>query len=152
MRATIQAEQYRFYYENEKVKAYKKLGSNPIVVELIKKTFGTPEEILNAFDFTITKFAYYKERKVEYAIDGDLDYIGTEYKVLCDNRFFEHLHQKRLVVDNQLLFPISSLERSYRYAKYGYFPCKETKVRLVEGIRQTETLEGISNSLYDGLD
>ena len=33
--------------------------------------FGEPEEILNAFDFTITKFAYYNETKIEM-VDEDI--------------------------------------------------------------------------------
>lgn len=141
-------ELWYLYYENKKVKAYRQLGEyrKPITVELIRNVYGTAEEILNMFDFTITKFAYYKE--IVQDEEGD----HTEYKVLCHDRFFEHLQLKRLVVDDKLPFPVSTFERMLRYAKYGYFPCKETKLRIIAGIREVEGVDGLSESLYDGLD
>ncbi|WP_459579162.1 hypothetical protein, partial [Enterobacter asburiae] len=47
-------------YQNDNVVAYKANDSG-IVVELCKKTFGQPKELLNIFDFSITKFCYYYE-------------------------------------------------------------------------------------------
>ena len=46
-------------YENDNVKAYvhKETG---IRLELISKIYGTAEQIISQFDFSITKFAYYK--------------------------------------------------------------------------------------------
>lgn len=138
--------EYKFLYENENVKAYihKETG---IRIELCSKIFGTAEEILKQFDFTITKFAYYKEEIEE---DGST-YI--EYKILVHDKFFEHLHMKRLVTDDMILFPMSTLERAFRYAKYGYFPCKETKMKMARAIKglSDEQLE-VSESLYDGMD
>jgi hypothetical protein len=139
---------YRFYYENKKVKAYKNIITG-IVIELCCNAFGSPEEILNMFDFTITKFAYAK-REVE-----DTEVFGTTYiesYIVCDDKYFEHLHLKRIVVDNQLLYPISTFDRLLRYAKYGYFPCKETKMKIIDAIRKVNTVEGLSESLYDGMD
>ena len=119
--------EYRFLYENKNVKAYihKKTG---VQIELCCKIFGTAENILNQLDFTITKFAYYKE-EVEDEIDAETENpqkdISThiEYKILVHDKFFEHLHMKRLVTDDKILFPMSTFERAFRYAKYGYFPC-----------------------------
>ena len=50
---------YKFLYENDNVKAYvhKETG---IRLELISKIYGTAERIISQFDFSITKFAYYK--------------------------------------------------------------------------------------------
>ena len=59
---------------------------------------------------------------------------------------------KRLVVDEKLPYPVSTFERMLRYAKYGYFPCKDTKMRIIYGIREVEDVKGLSESLYDGLD
>lgn len=154
--------EYKFLYENKNVKAYvhKETG---IRIELCSKIFGTAEDILNQFDFTITKFAYYKEEvedetgaEVENPFDDEIDEeISThiEYKILVHDKFFEHLHMKRLVTDDKIPFPMSTLERAFRYAKYGYFPCKETKMKMARAIKELsdEQLE-VSESLYDGMD
>ena len=158
--------EYRFLYENKNVKAYvhKKSG---VRIELCSKIFGTAEDILNQFDFTITKFAYYKEEiKDETGTEAQISFddefvdkinnsISThiEYKILVHDKFFEHLHMKRLVTDDKIPFPMSTFERAFRYAKYGYFPCKETKMKIARAIKELsdEQLE-ISESLYDGMD
>lgn len=159
-------EQYRFYYENPNVKAYKHIEKG-ITVELCCKIFGTAEQILNQFDFTIVKFAYYKE-EVEDETGAVVEYdpfaleplepnkkpeIHIEYKVLHDDKFFEHLHMKRLVIDDNIPFPMSTFERMFRYAKYGYFPCRETEMKVVKALRElNEEQVELSNSLYDGMD
>jgi hypothetical protein len=148
--------EYQFLYKNKNVKAYihKKTG---VRIELCSKIFGTAEEILNQFDFTITKFAYYKEEVADEDPFADIvgDNISThiEYKILVHDKFFEHLHMKRLVTDDKIPYPMSTLERSFRYAKYGYFPCKETKMKMARAIKELsdEQLE-VSESLYDGMD
>lgn len=138
--------EYKFLYENKNVKAYIHKESG-VRIELCSKIFGTAEKILNQFDFTITKFAYYKE-KIE-----DDDSMHIEYKILVHNEFFEHLHLKRLVTDDKILYPMSTLERSYRYAKYGYFPCKETKLKIARAIKNLSDKQlEVSESLYDGMD
>lgn len=156
--------EYTFLYENDNVKAYvhKKTG---VRIELCCKIFGTAEDILNQFDFTITKFAYYKEAVEDetgaeeedlFDIFGEKEEIistHTEYKILVHDKFFEHLHMKRLVTDDKIPFPMSTLERAFRYAKYGYFPCKETKMKMARAIKELsdEQLQ-VSESLYDGMD
>ena len=78
---------------------------------------------------------------------------GGCFKIMHDDKFFEHLHLKRLVTDNNIPYPMSTFERTLRYAKYGYFPCKETKMKIIKAIRE---LDGgqveLSESLYDGMD
>ena len=157
--------EYRFLYENKNVKAYihKQTG---IRIELCSKIFGTAEDILNQFDFTIVKFAYYKEEvednsNLTFEEIVELNEMGlevknethVEYKILVHDKFFEHLHMKRLVTDDKIPFPMSTLERAFRYAKYGYFPCKETKMKIARAIKglSDEQLE-VSESLYDGID
>ena len=163
-------EQYRFCYENKNVKAYKHIKTG-IVLELCRKIFGTAEDILNQFDFTIVKFAYYKEEVedetgavVEYdlfkynpfeiePVEDERPKTHIEYRVMYDDKFFEHLHMKRLVVDNEIPFPMSTFDRMFKYAKYGYFPCKEMKMKIIESIRQLPDKQvEISESLYDGMD
>lgn len=140
--------EYIFHYENEKVKAYKNLKTG-MRIELCRAIFGEPKEIIDNFDFTITKFAYYKE-EVRNEDDED-SYIET--KIICCDDFFEHLHLKRLVIDDKIPYPMSTFERMLRYAKYGYFPCKETKIKLLKAINDLpeEQIE-VSESLYKGID
>lgn len=171
-------EKYYFHYENDNVKAYKHMESG-IVVELCCKIFGKPENILNRFDFTVAKFAYYKAEVVDETgeeigigssierfepFDTDISFPSgepradppethIEYKIIMDDKFFEHLHMKRLVTDNEIPYPMSTFERMLRYAKYGYFPCKETKMKIINALRDLsdEQVE-LSENLYDGMD
>lgn len=168
----VRDEKYHFHYENDNVKAYKHIETG-VVIELCCKIFGKPEEILNKFDFTITKFAYYKEevedetgavakrQELPFETLEDehfLEEIGIpethiEYKILMDDAFFEHLHLKRIVIDKDIPFPMSTFERMLRYAKYGYFPCKETKMKIINALRDlTDEQVELSESLYDGMD
>lgn len=161
-------EEYTFFYENDNVKAYKHKRTG-VAIELCCKIFGTAEEILKQFDFTITKFAYYKEEVPDEPSFDPFDFDGMEelaeyqemkkpethieYKILMDDKFFEHLHMKRLVLDDEIPFPMSTFERMFRYARYGYFPCRETKMKIVKALRglSDEKVE-LSESLYDGMD
>lgn len=167
-------EEYTFFYQNDNVKAYKH-NRTGITIELCCKIYGTAEEILKKFDFTIVKFAYFKEevedetgvtkdRDASPVIDVDKEieeWLGVEskpethieYRLLMDDKFFEHLHMKRLVIDDEIPFPMSTFERMFRYAKYGYFPCRETKMKIVRALRELsdEQVE-LSESLYDGMD
>lgn len=137
---------WKFKYRNDKACAFQEEGSK-IWIELVESVFGHPEEILEAFDFTVSKFAYYKKAIILEESDG------VEYALLYHKDFFEHLHQKRLVIDNMIPFPISTWERSYRYKGYGFNMCRETKKKLLAAIRQTnENDEGLSFYLQGGWD
>lgn len=135
------SEDHHKYYENKKVIAFKEKQSG-ITIELIRSTFGTPEKILSRFDFTITKFAYYKEYEGE----------SVNYIAIYHDRFFEHLHTKKLVLNKEIFFPTSTFERSLKYTKYGYGLCRESKENLIRSIREATLLDGISQGLYDGID
>ncbi|ABX43347.1 hypothetical protein [Lachnoclostridium phytofermentans] len=139
---------YHFYYENKNVKAYKHVETG-ITLELCCKVFGSARNIISQFDFTITKFAYFKEQ----VKDAESDDNHIEYMIACDDKFFEHLHLKRLVTDDKILYPMSTFERMIRYIKYGYMPCKETKLRIASAISELSKEQiDISNSLYEGVD
>lgn len=154
-------ENYYFYYQNKKVSAYKHKQSQ-IAIELIKSVYGTPEEILKQFDFSITKFAYYKEIEKNVILpeddDNPFNILPREeeiitYKIIHYKDFFEHLFLKRLVVGQDLKYPNSTFERMLRYAKYGYFPCRESKLNIISAIRNNSNVnDTLSESLYDGLD
>lgn len=129
-------EEYIFHYENDKVKAYKNAKSG-IRVELCRALFGTAKEVISQFDFTM-------EKKPDTHI---------EYRIVCDENFFEHLHLHRLVIDDKIPFPISTFERMIRYIGYGYKPCKETKLKIAMAIHELSEQEvSVGESLYDGMD
>lgn len=134
-----QKEGWGFKYRNEKVCAFQKEGEK-VWIEFIESEFGKPKEILRSFDFTVTKMAYYKEPKYEEKEDDYFPFssasiVAYEYKLLYHEKFFEHLHMKRLVIDENIPFPVSTWERSYRYKGYGYNMCRETKKKLLQAIK-----------------
>ena len=133
-------DEYVFSYDNEKVWAFKNKKTN-IRIELIKSVFGTPEEILSKFDFSITKFAY-----VKYYTEKEV-----EYKCLYVETFFEDLVNSKLVIDGVLEFPVSTFERTYRYRDYGFGLCRESKAKLLDSLKTADTND-LSNDLYFGLD
>lgn len=136
-----------FCYENDNVKAYvhKQTG---VRVELCRRIFGTPAEIIAQFDFTIVKAAYFKKLTIDANGEEQL-----RYALLLHPDFFEHLHVKRLVIDDAIPFPMSTMERMFRYVAYGYTPCRETKIKIAQAINKlTPAQIEVSNSLYAGID
>lgn len=134
-----QKEGWKFKYRNKKVCAFQKEGEK-VWVEFIESEFGKPKEILRSFDFTVAKMAYYKEPKYEEKEDDYFPFssasiVAYEYKLLYHEKFFEHLHMKRLVIDENIPFPVSTWERSYRYKGYGYNMCRETKKKLLQALK-----------------
>lgn len=147
-------------YENDKVRAYR---HNGVRVELIKHIFGTPEEVIDQFDFTITKFAYgFKYRQFDPLIGGIVNEDEVEVPppfVIHHKDFFEHMAMKRLVIDNQLVLPVNTWERSYKYHAQGYNMCRDSKVALLQAILETqgraeptELAALLTQSLYAGID
>lgn len=134
-----QKEGWKFKYRNEKVCAFRKEGEK-VWIEFIESEFGKPKEILGSFDFTVTKMAYYKEPEYEEKEDDYFPFSSAsiaayEYKLLYHEKFFEHLHMKRPVIDENIPFPVSTWERSYRYKGYGYNMCRETKKKLLQAVK-----------------
>lgn len=143
-------DEYERGYQNRNVESFihKKSG---IRIECVKKVFGTPEEILSGFDFTITKFAFYVE--TEPPEDEDASWHYTDC-VMYHPDFFEHLHMRRLVVDDQMRYPVSTFHRTYKYAASGFLPCRETKLKLIRAMRELPDVkdEDLANSFYEGVD
>lgn len=147
-----EAVEYKYLYENENVIAYRHIETG-VAVELCCKIFGTAREILDNFDFTITKFAVAQEESTDWEALEEWEVAPIKVKVYCDDKFFEHLHLKRVVIDNKIPYPMSTFERVLRYEKYGYHPCRGTKLKLVKALRElSEQAIEVSESLYDGVD
>jgi len=102
-------------YENENATGFRKKGM--IDVDLVRSVYGTPEEILSNFDFTVTKF------------------IMDDQKVVFAKTYWRDLHFKALSCDDRIPFPVGTFERAWRYAKYGYFMGRKTKIALIEAIQ-----------------
>lgn len=137
-------------YKNKNVESFidKRTG---IRIECVKKVFGTPKEIISNFDFTITKFAFYVDAETSEGENENWNYTDC---VIYHEKFFEHLLMKRLVVDDKLLYPISSFHRTYKYAKSGFIPCRETKLKIIREIQNLPEVkeEDLGNSFYGGFD
>lgn len=134
-------EDYKALYENERVQAFKN-SKTGMVVELIRGHFGTPAEMLENFDFSITKFAYTRET----AEDGSITFI-----CLLHDCFFEHLMCKKLVLEERIVFPVSTFERSLRYTRYGYGLCRQSKINLIQSLQGVQP-DAVSQNLYFGFD
>lgn len=134
---------YQLVYKNKNVRCYL---IHEMKVELINSLYGDPQEILREFDFTIDKFAYWLEASEEEH--------AMETKVLYHQDFFEHLLLKRLVVDSWLIHPLSTYNRLFKYVKYGFQPCRETKYIIARFIQESEldSEKDIVDSFYDGVD
>lgn len=131
-------------YKSENVTAFRHTKTGTIV-ELVCSIFGSPEEVISQFDFTVAKFAYYK--------DVGEDDESTTYKAVYHKEFFEHLHLKRLIIDDKIPKPMSTFERMLRYRKYGYTPCTETKQKLINALRRLpENDVLVPTNFYAGID
>lgn len=138
---------FKSLYKNDNVTAYIfEYKGVKYAVELVKKFFLKPNELLDKFDFSICKFAVYSKK-----VDDEFFGTQTIYCEMYDKDFFEHLFLKKLVVDDSLPLPYSTFTRMIKYIRYGYLPCMETKQKIVNGIR-TNSGELTDTSFYDGMD
>lgn len=109
--------------------------------DLVKKFFPTPQETIDAFDFTVSMFA----------VDCDAVYFGESS--------FIDLAKRQLML-NKLPFPASTMSRAFRYYKKGFRMCSGEMKKLVEAIQnmpkieepaqQTETEEILSGDGFGG--
>lgn len=106
-------------------------------VQLIKKIFGTPLEIINQFDFTICMCAYN---------------VGNDTFEMDEN-FLYDLAQRRICFNPFVAYPIACLWRASKYIKKGYtFPATEViKVALAINNLQMDTYKDLKEQL-DGID
>lgn len=139
---------FELFYQNDNVKAYKTAEYGGISIELCHKIFGSPEEILNQFDFTITKFAYFIESINISDFPFSEGEYRNEYTAVYDDNFFEHLFLKKLVIDNEIPYPKSTFERMLRYGQYGFKPDKQTINKLYSSISKTPVAESDDEDFY----
>ena len=161
-------EDYSKIYENENAVGYYDKAKE-VAVDLVRSQFLPPDEMIDGFDFTITKFALYREEVKE---DDDSDDLFDEKenneektilkkyepRVVYHEDFFEHLTLNRLVIDGDVAdiqFPLNTFDRMLRYAKYGYAPCTGSKAKIVRAINSVSLPDDdkdLFRGFYVGID
>lgn len=102
-------------FENENVT---KIKYKKQVFDICKPTFGSPQETIKDFDFTVSMFACNRQ------------------SFWCGEESFMDLASRRLCI-NKAPFPMSSLSRMQKYIRKGYWMCSEEMVNL------TAILQGV---------
>lgn len=86
-------------------------------IDLVKKFFATPQDTIDAFDFTVSMFAI----DFEKVYHGETSFIDLS---------------KRQLMINKITYPASTLSRAFRYYKKGFVMCKGEMKKLIESIQQ----------------
>jgi hypothetical protein len=86
-------------------------------IDLVKKFFATPQDTIDAFDFTVSMFAI----DFEKVYHGETSFIDLS---------------KRQLMINKITYPASTLRRAFRYYKKGFVMCKGEMKRLIESIQE----------------
>ena len=93
-----------------------KVVYNGKTYDLVKKYFATPQETIEAFDFTVSMFA-----------------VDTE-KVYHGETTFIDLSKRQLMV-NKITYPASTLSRAFRYYKKGFSMCLGEMAKVIKSIQ-----------------
>lgn len=100
-------------FENDNALKVKYKGKK---YDVIFHLFATPQETIEAFDFTVSMFA----------VDSEKIYHGETS--------FIDLSKRQLMI-NKLPYPASTLSRAFRYYKKGFGMCTGEMKKLVEAIQ-----------------
>ena len=103
-------------YESEYGVKFKYNGK---IFDIVKMTFDSPNDTIEAFDFTCCMFA-----------------AGTENIYHGDNTFID-LSKRQLMI-NKITYPASTLKRAIKYCSRGYAICDGELKKIVESIRNME--------------
>lgn len=90
--------------------------------DLVKKFFNSPQETIEAFDFTVSMFAVDTER----VYHGDTSFIDLA---------------KRQLMFNKITYPASSMSRAFRYHKKGFSMCLGEMRKLIDSIQNMPVTE-----------
>lgn len=95
--------------------------------DLVKKFFATPQETIDAFDFTVSMFA----------VDAQTVYYGETT--------FIDLAKRQLMI-NKITYPASTMSRAFRYYKKGFSMCLGEMRKLIEAIQDMPKPEAETES------
>lgn len=139
---------YELVYVNRNAVSYLNTKTKTRI-ELIRNIFGSPKEVISQFDFTVVKIAFCKYLSnfsfEKLAVCGALS-----SDIIYSDQFFQDLVMKKLKIDDEIINPITTFERTLRYIKYGYTLDKESKQKLISSIRQTPEMADLSDENYFG--
>jgi hypothetical protein len=124
---------YVYLYELQKGKAYLHIPTM-MRVEFCANYFGSPQELIDSFDFTVCKYAYYEDK------DGN-------YKSKVHPAFKDHVFYKVVEIDNSIPNPSNALLRMIKYAQYGYHPTKNAIVKTLKELNKLDP-EKINYNLH----
>lgn len=99
------------------------LRKNDRVIQVITFVTGTPDEVLDEFDFTVCKAAAVRD-------DG--------WAIIMHPDFFEHLAGRILIFTGSRL-PLASMRRVTKYLKRGYSICDENIIALARAVSEAVT-------------
>ena len=118
------SKKYDAVYKTPRSAGFKHISSE-MVIDLVCYQFGTPEEVLNRFDFTVCKAALFKQ--------GDM-YVFAHHPL-----FHKHIEERRLFTTNDIENPDLFFNRMVRYVKYGFTEVDYlTKVALFRAIHKMD--------------
>ncbi len=98
--------------------------------DLVKKFFQSPQETIDAFDFTVSMFA----------VDTVKLYHGESS--------FIDLAKRQLMI-NKITYPASTMSRAFRYYKKGFSMCQGEMKKIVEAIQGMPKKEESPNDTDD---
>jgi hypothetical protein len=58
----------------------------------------------------------------------------------------------KLVIQPDVMNPVATLNRVFKYNTYGYGLCRESKVTLIREVMSRGEISSIDNNLYFGFD
>jgi hypothetical protein len=124
-------------HETENSIGFRRAFAGSIVVELINNRFGTPEEIINSFDFTVCQCGMYKM----LGDDADGNTV-TVYKLIHDEKFFQDLRNKTLhLTHDTIVNPVGQFDRVLKYSRYGFKLDYPSRYKLLHAIHDTEMVD-----------
>lgn len=133
----VKSPNYTGLYISKNCVTYKHIKNN-ILVDLIKKQFGTPEEIINTFDFTVVKFALYIENGI--------------YTTTFHTQFYNDLNTKTLQVWDMPDDIDKFFNRIVKYIRYGYRCPIDLKQKVFNAINKLPngyTVKTVNPEDYD---
>jgi len=97
----LEENKFKLLFKSDNALSYKRDNVN---IQLIKKIYGKPEDIINQFDYTICMGAY--------------DFSSRKF--IFNEHFLQHNAQRQLIFNINAKYPICSLYRMLKYIKRGY--------------------------------
>ncbi len=98
--------------------------------DLIKKYFASPEDTINAFDFTVSMFA----------VDVNRVYHGPTS--------FIDLAKRQLMI-NKITYPKSTLNRAFKYYPKGFRICNGEQKKIIEALIEDGSVQAKSNTVIN---